>query len=320
MKWFFAISESSLMRTNYNWPDLIRAAVISARQNTTLIPHLLYDGEENAFIADLRFLGVNVIQHRVSFYETLLGVHPENKTYIETASGAFLRVDIPVIVERDDYVVYTDCDVLFLRDPAFEEHAPAWFSAAPQMRQDDYEDMNSGVMLINVPQMRSSYRHFVDFIKDNIVRTSKIGYDQPCLREFYKGKYEMLSMEFNWKPYWGHNEHAKIVHFHGPKPVQVCGLSLDADYPCDAIVRELYLKEPISYSKYVAEWDGYRRFGERIISLAPRDAQGTPLIVLPLEFDGDSYLAANSDVAAAQADPLSHFLTHGFRAGRKLHN
>jgi hypothetical protein len=24
----------------------------------------------------------------------------------------------------------------------------------------------------------------------------------------------------NWKPYWGENAQAKIIHFHGPKPFQ----------------------------------------------------------------------------------------------------
>jgi hypothetical protein len=320
MKWFFAISERSLMRAEYNWPDLILTAVISARRNTRLIPNMLYDGEENAFTADLRFLGVNIIHHRVSFYETLANVHPENKIYIETASGAFLRVDIPAIVETDEYVVYTDCDVLFLKDPAFEQLRPRLFAAAPQMIKDDYNDMNSGVMVINVPQMRSSYRDFVHFIENNIVRLSRSGYDQPCLREFYKNKYEPLAMEFNWKPYWGYSDQARIVHFHGPKPIQTHGLSRTLDYPCDAIIKDLYLKAPESYSRYLSEWNRFQTLGKKVIRLAPRDPQGVPLTVLPLEFDEDSYLAANPDVAAAQGDALSHYLIHGFREGRKLHS
>src|SRR4051794_28018626 len=102
--------------------------------------------------------------------------------------------------------------------------------------------------------MRASYPQFVDFIKTNIVRLSKTGYDQPRLREFYKGKYDPLPAEFNWKPYWGYNALASIVHFHGPKPIQATGLAQDINYPCDALIRDLYLKEPDAYSHYVGAW------------------------------------------------------------------
>ena len=44
MKWYFAISEALFSRPGYDWRGMIRAAVISARQNTTLRPHMIYDG------------------------------------------------------------------------------------------------------------------------------------------------------------------------------------------------------------------------------------------------------------------------------------
>jgi hypothetical protein len=120
------------------------------------------------------------------------------------------------------------------------------------------------------------------------------------------------------KPYWGYNEAAKILHFHGPKPVQVEFLAQDVNYPCDAVIRKLYSTDPRSYSEYIADWTKYRKLGERIIGLAPRDAQGAPVTVLPLEFDADSYLLANKDLAVAKVDPLAHYLRHGFREGRRL--
>lgn len=33
----------------------------------------------------------------------------------------------------------------------------------------------------------------------------------------YKGRWDRLAPEYNWKPYWGLNPNAKIVHFHGIK-------------------------------------------------------------------------------------------------------
>jgi hypothetical protein len=35
-------------------------------------------------------------------------------------------------------------------------------------------------------------------------------------------------------------------------------------------------------------------------------------------FDGNAYLSANPDVAAARADPLQHYLAHGIWEGRSL--
>lgn len=29
---------------------------------------------------------------------------------------------------------------------------------------------------------------------------------------------EILPIEYNWKPYWGINGNAKLIHFHGMKP------------------------------------------------------------------------------------------------------
>jgi hypothetical protein len=58
MKWYFALSESSLDRHDHDWRGLTFAAVRSAQRNTTLEPHLIYDGEENAFISALRSMRV----------------------------------------------------------------------------------------------------------------------------------------------------------------------------------------------------------------------------------------------------------------------
>jgi hypothetical protein len=69
MKWYFAISESSLEQEDHDWRGLIRVAVESARQRTRLSPNMLYDGEPNDFAEGLRQEGVSII--RVPFYREL---------------------------------------------------------------------------------------------------------------------------------------------------------------------------------------------------------------------------------------------------------
>lgn len=44
MKWVFATNQGSLEKSNNEYPRLIRAAVSSAIENTTLQPFMVYDG------------------------------------------------------------------------------------------------------------------------------------------------------------------------------------------------------------------------------------------------------------------------------------
>ena len=115
MKWFFALSEASLSDDNL-YANCIRVAVLSAKKNTSLIPFFLYDGSENGFIEEMRNLGVNIIYHRTSLYNEIVSANPDDRLFIRIATGAFLRIDIPIIEKNDEFVLYTDCDVMFLKD------------------------------------------------------------------------------------------------------------------------------------------------------------------------------------------------------------
>ena len=43
--------------------------------------------------------------------------------------------------------------------------------------------------------------------------------DQGAYNGHYQGRFFVhLDARWNWKPYWGHNRAAALVHFHGPKP------------------------------------------------------------------------------------------------------
>ena len=47
--------------------------------------------------------------------------------------------------------------------------------------------------------------------------------------------FDLLPDELNWKPYWGLNSNAEIVHFHGPKP------SLVLEFLTKSDVKSLFL-------------------------------------------------------------------------------
>ncbi len=256
MKWYFAVSEASMARTDHDWEGLLKAAVNSARQNTQLEPHLLYDGEPSALTRELEGRGVRVITHRVRLYPDLATYAAQNSLepmWLPVAAAAFLRFDIPIIEQEDDLVLYTDVDVLFLSQPNFFRTKPPLLFGASTQSTERYDDMNSGVLLLNVPAMRSDHGALCTFAAANL----GLGLDQEILRVHYRDRYDLLDRSLNWKPYWGPNPSAQIVHFHGPKPAAVRPFVLDGTLPGYEEWRKLLLHGPEGYRSYLAEWDRY---------------------------------------------------------------
>lgn len=239
MKWYFAASE------NPELFPLIIGAVNSALANTTLEPHFIYDGGENELTPWLREKGVKIIPHRVGFYDELEKHY--SKELLKIASGAFLRCDIPVIEQDADYILYTDCDVMFLKD--FDAHIrPKYFACAPQENKRNFRDFNTGVMLMNVKELRKSHEKFCEFIVKNLKHLPT--FDQSAFQLYYHGKCTKLPLEYNHKPYWGVNggrvENAVIVHFHGCKPT---------DFASDEKLQALPYEHERLYRKNVQAYD-----------------------------------------------------------------
>lgn len=245
MKWYFACNDKS-----EEFFPLIKGAVASALQNTTLNPYFIYDGVENELTAWLRKKGVNIINHKVSFYNELEDAYCNNAKGLAVASGAFLRCDIPIIEQEDDFVLYTDCDVLFLKD--FDlDLKPEYFACAPQTNKKNYRHFNSGVMLMNVKKLRENHKNFSDFIRKNCLNLL----DQPAYQIFYDSKVTKLPIIYNHKPYWEVDENAVILHFHGAKPTT---FALDAELQnfCYSYLK-LYEKNPNAYNFYLEVFKKY---------------------------------------------------------------
>ena len=229
MQWYFALTEDSTAFRQY--AEMVMVAVHTARKHTTLEPHCIYDGAENDFTAWLTKSGVRIVRHRSFVREALeeLGRQKQNPHLAAALSGAFSRIELPEIVHQssdDDRVVYTDCDVIFLGEivPELEANPCRQFAVAPESRQDDYVNMNTGVMLMNVAELRKSLPEFRDYVASNLAALEAESWDEAAYRWFYRDEkgpiWDRLRPELNWKPYWGENAEAKIIHFHGPKPFQ----------------------------------------------------------------------------------------------------
>jgi lipopolysaccharide biosynthesis glycosyltransferase len=239
MQWFLALAESSPAFESY--ADMVKVAVHTALRHTSLQPHFLYRGGENDLTAWLRSRNIPIIHCR-TFLENEIatiqcGTHTDR---IRPAlHGVLLRIELPELsaqLNLDERVLYTDCDVFFRAEvtgdlAAIQCH---YFAVAPEFNPDDYEQMNTGVMWMNLPMLRTVDADFRLFVRQNLQRLSNLAWDQGAYREFFAQEgnaigWDKLPPELNWKPYWGDYSRAKVVHFHGPKPFQ--RLVIDSELP-----------------------------------------------------------------------------------------
>jgi hypothetical protein len=214
MRWYFAIDEGG---SNTGIGLHARLAVLTANMAGGLEPCLLYYGAETEFTGWMRQHGVKIIPAVPRFIDAIHAAEAAG-TFHAYSIGHWLRIGIPLVETENEFVLYTDCDVVFLRAFDWSQFRPRIFQAAPEFKKDNWNYFNSGVMLLNVAAMRSTYEEFETHIRTRIGHTGTLNYDdQWALNEAYRGYWEKLDPSLNWKPYWGYSSHAAILHFHGPK-------------------------------------------------------------------------------------------------------
>jgi hypothetical protein len=217
LRWFFALNEASVGFLEYI--NLVHVAVHTARTRTGLDPVCIYDGGDNVFTAWLQAAGVPVVRRRTFFAD----VAPDMSSI---PRGAYLRFEIPGICREygwnDEYVLYTDCDVMFETDvvPRLLALRPKFLAVGPEHDPQDYTRFNSGVMLINVPALAAEMPALVETFRANYHEVLASPFDQALLQKHFAGRIDRLPLELNWKSYWPANPAAAVIHFHGPKPAQ----------------------------------------------------------------------------------------------------
>lgn len=256
MKCFFSFKASA--DKSHNYDQLLKVAVYSALKNTTLQLYCIFDGQPNELTKWLEDKGVTVIFRRSYLYDKLTYIACEklsNPTLLNIGGGAFLRIEIPEIMKefgyKDQFVLYTDCDVMFQKDvvKTLADFAPRFFAVAPENDINNNRLMNSGVMMMNIHNLQKNDKDFRDYVEKNLesyipgigkeIRPNLLVYilsgrpkffpawDQSAYQRYYTRNWlsipswDKLPPSFNWKPYWGDGGQADIVHFHGPKPNQM---------------------------------------------------------------------------------------------------
>jgi lipopolysaccharide biosynthesis glycosyltransferase len=266
MRWFFALNAECMSFGQY--AEMVQVAVWSALRHTRLQPHFLYHGEDDPpLLSWLRDHGVNVWRARSRFYDELCSLekklkNPDART---CGGGAYLRVEIIDLLAqhgiRDTQILYTDCDVMFQHDPEpILRSLPCRFIACgPESMRGTPTDINTGVLLMHVARLRRFNKEFIAFTRGQLEHSVTAAFDQAAYRNFFRGPlpqrswpwkrgWNALPDELNWKPYWGENPDAVVVHFHGPKPFQRDWLKTA---PTAHILKQV---SGGAYQKYTDQW------------------------------------------------------------------
>ncbi|UUX49981.1 hypothetical protein NUH88_21655 [Nisaea acidiphila] len=252
MNWYFCCNEEGLSK----YETSIRIAVASARRNTSLKPKIVYDGGRNELTGWLESQGVEIIEARTPLYEDILKQEDRPGYRRRIAHGVYLRFEVANFEKDEPFCLYTDSDVMFLSDPARGDLHPTTFAAAPEMDPHDWSYFNSGVMLMNVACFRGEYDALMEYSRKRLGQT--IAYDQGALNEFFKDNWDRLPITWNWKPYWGLNDEAVVLHFHGPKYETIKFL---IDGGEEQVVHEawqtLFDHNPEAYERYLRMAESY---------------------------------------------------------------
>lgn len=274
-KWYFALTKN---KNSKKYQELAKAAVLSAKKNTSLKPHLIYDSGNDDFTDWMFAHGVQVIHHTLSFLDKMTGL-PIN---LEVARGAYLRFDIPWIEKEDQFILYTDVDVLFLKEIQLltSQYQPPFFAACGELTFQNIRrgkppsflpTFNTGVMIMNLEKMQQEYYDLIQFCYRN--KFNFKAFDQGALNAYMKTKnanqWNYLDHKLNYRICTLNQViNPTIVHFHGLKPFDVPKLKNRKPERANRHISDKSLQElmydiaPAKYNYYYALFKWYRYFVE----------------------------------------------------------
>jgi len=251
--WYFCVNERGLQREFAS----IQVAVASARLRTSLVPHCIYDGPDCAELDWLQRAGVDVIRHTPSLGPELAEAYGEK---YDIFRGHWLRLDLPVLAPRATQALYTDIDVMFLGDPCAFAFRPRYLTVCEEAELGDRSHFNSGAMVLNLPALRAVRPWLLRAVRERLAGDFRYpSHDQKSLNDFFLADADWMRPAFNWKPYWGVNAEAVIVHFHGPKPGHVVRLRDGREATMKPAFKVLHDRSPEGYDVYGATFHEFRR-------------------------------------------------------------
>lgn len=226
IKWFCYLNDNPKMLDEYL--NYYKVAVKTQQINApSLIPHLVYDGNNEKVLNFCEKNNIIVIKHQSKIHDKVFEYYQKNKPHqVFDALACFLKPEVPLISKKilkyeDKYVLLTDSDVMFFNDPIeLYNHKVSHIGVSSEF-DINLSDFNAGIMWFNVDTMCNELDEFENFIVNNFDKFEV--FDQDAFKQYYKTKTYKLPIEYNYKSYWGYARNKKeinILHFHGLKPKQ----------------------------------------------------------------------------------------------------
>ena len=227
--------------SNEQYIQMMKVAVLSALRRTTLIPHVVVtDDEEKSTIAWLQARDVIVIRHSIKWRNKLSSIIKSSTKQDISSSHLYVdanatfrtyaRLDLALLAELKQYehILYTDIDIFFRGeiDIIGQGHLTDTIQMGYEM-QNIYP-LNAGVFFASTRFLQETY----DALMNELYSSTSLNYpgfgpgDQGLLNKVYEKQLldsRPLAKHFNAKPYQVLNCADKIVHFHGPKPLDYIG-------------------------------------------------------------------------------------------------
>ena len=243
---------------------LLQASILSVRQHMPENKiHVLYNGNTDTsfrqWLQDQRVIMHNHNPTWKSQIEAMRLSGDQTTSHLFTHAGNYFgtwqRIDIPLYIQSE-YCLLLDMDTIITRPFTFADFGldlTLGIAMGPESRHKVKEPRNAGVMLMNLPYLRSTYHDFLQFILKHVQNPSykdPSPSDQGAYLEFYAQNIRLLRKEFNYKPYYPSGQPI-IVHFHGPKPRDYLKAILGE--PCDPAVQHLCDAVIESEQRYICE-------------------------------------------------------------------
>jgi hypothetical protein len=212
--WFTAISNH-----NDRYHFMLQAAIESVLQccSDSLFPVIIVQSNTTELTRAPSWL-------RILHDNKLVLIHPYELSWYHNLTNhqkalapSYYRMEIPFFMNsiskqfpflHQEYILYTDADVMFFKLPEFIK--PAVLTIGPESVKGAKN--NNGVMFMNLTALSRDVAAYAAFASLH----GNTG-DQDLTLQFYNKVSTLLPDIYNWKPYWGYNKDAAIIHTHGVK-------------------------------------------------------------------------------------------------------
>lgn len=265
MKCVFPVSDGS-----QEYIEMAKTFVLSARMNSDIELICIYDGSDFQFLQWLDLHGTYCLRWEVPYKQKIIE-HYTGERPFSFCFGTYLCVEVPVVLKYygfdDKFVLFMDADMLVLGDiGACSCYQPSYFAAPPDWDIHNRSFVSTGVMVMNTRTLLRNYDRFINHIFQHNFDFAFAGHG-PCSQgawnTFYRGLWQELPADYDWKPWWGINGDARSVHFSGPKPDMIRRV-LNGEVPSDdqcteaEKISKFVINQDIrAYTYYLQQWEYY---------------------------------------------------------------